>query len=392
MTQSLVVECGPGELWAALCEDGDPVELRILRSGTGPRIGDVLLGRIVALKPELPAALVDLGLDRPAFLSVEDTPRKSLAGLVEGEAVTVQVTKAAREGKAVNVTMRLRLAEARRQAIEAARAQAAPPARLEPEEPPIRALIASLAPVPDRIVLDDRAAFAEARRLLMPQGAAAALSLHAGREALFETEGIAEAIEQAQSPRVVLPKGASLGIERTEAAILLDVDSGGAPLMATNLAAAKVVARQLRLRNLAGPIVVDFIAMQDRAQRTRVAEALTRAAAGDPAEPRVLGWTRLGHLEIVRKRSDAALDEILYERNERGGPVRSALTVALAALRAAARSRDPRRLRVAPEVASALAEGAAKAARLDLEVRLGRPLAIAAEPGRPREAFDIEGA
>lgn len=164
--------------------------------------------------------------------------------------------------------------------------------------------------------------------------------------------------------------------------------------MPTNLAAARAAARQIRLRNLAGPIVIDFIATKGRAQRERIAATLARAVASDPAEPELLGWTRLGHFELARKRRHPSLDEMLCERTPDGASIKSALTIALEALRALAREAKaaPARslsLRVAPEVAAALADGAARAARLALEARLGRPVAVASEPGRARAAFDI---
>jgi ribonuclease G len=455
MSQSLLISASPGELWAALCEGDEPVELRILRQGTGARVGEIFLARIVALKPEVPAALVELGLERPAFLGAEDTPAKSLKGLREGEAIVVQVTKEARGGKSVNVRMSPRLKgaflelatggpteialkgldpaalqriaadiaalaakgegfrlrpearaqlktasaaelggdiaalRARWQAIEAARAAAEPPARLEPEEPLVQSLLAAFAELPRRIVVDDRAVFAEARGFLLRRGEdASRLALYKGNGALFEHEGIAGTIEAALRPRVALAGGASLAIERTNAAVLIDVDSGGAPLMATNLAAAKAVARQIRLRNIAGPIIVDFVAMKDRAQRARVADTLARATEGDPAGPQILGWTRLGHLEMVRKRRHAALDEILYERAD-GGMRKTAVTVALEALRALARRPALARLLVAPDVANALIVGPAKTARVALEARFGEKIPIEAVPGRAREAFDI---
>ncbi|MGH7090780.1 MAG: hypothetical protein ACREFQ_17930, partial [Stellaceae bacterium] len=109
MSRTLLVSVAPGELWAALCEAGEPVELTVLRRSAEPRVGEFLLGRVVALKPELPAALVDIGLDRPGFLSAEDTLERSLAGITEGAALLLQVAKEARGGKAVNLSMRPRL-------------------------------------------------------------------------------------------------------------------------------------------------------------------------------------------------------------------------------------------------------------------------------------------
>jgi ribonuclease G len=453
--RSLLVAVSPGEAWAAQVDGDDLTDLAVLRHDGRPRVGDIVLGRVVALQPEVPAALVAIGLDRPAFLGAEHWPRG--AALAEGQALMVQVIRDARADKAVGVSARLRLAgafvdlvpggsdavverglgedegqrlraalaalaqpgegfrlhaagrgalsaalaqdvasmRARWRAIETAREGATPPARLEPEETPIAALLRALPdPAPDRIVLDDRAAFAQARAWLTSHRPELVprLEFQGGSAPLFEREGIAAAIETALARRVALAGGGAITIEATAAAAMIDVDGGGAPALQANLAAAREAARQIRLRNLSGPIVIDFIAM--KAQRARVMAALEAALAGDPAGPELLGWTRLGHVELVRKRRAASLDEILFERDAEGGRVKTALTVSLEALRAVAReaAAAPARapgLRVAPEVAACLGEGSARTARLQLEARLGRPIALQAEPGRPRALFDI---
>lgn len=465
MTGELLLSASPGELWAALVRDGALEGLRVLRVGRSGRVGEVLLGRIVALKPELPAALVEIGLERPGFLSAEDAlPGAGLTGLHEGQAVVVQVTKEARADKAAGLTLRLRLAgrgltltpgrpgvaadqrlapeEVRRLAaemavivrpdegfllqksaagadrdalaeeaealrarwrrIEAAKGEARAPQPLEePETPMALALAEFMAERPDAIIVDDRAAFAEARRWLERHAPklAARLALHRGAVPLFEERGVAGDIDAALAPRIVLAGGGALAIEETAAATMIDVDMAGAghgsgaarAIVAVNLAAAREIARQIRLRGIAGPIIVDFIGMKRRQDRDRVRAALEKALAGD-AE--LLGWTRLGHVELVRKRRQTPLAELLFERRPGGGREKSALTVALEALRAldrAAAATPPRAplLRVHPDVA-ALLDGAARKARQEVERRLGRPLALAAEPGRARDRFDIE--
>ena len=80
-----------------------------------------------------------------------------------------------------------------------------------------------------------------------------------------------------------------------------------------NLAAARMIARQLRLRQLGGGIVVDFAALDAPRERERVRQAIAAALAGDPARPQLLGWTRLGHLEIVRPRRFRSISEAMLE-------------------------------------------------------------------------------
>src|SRR5437763_787581 len=116
-------------------------------------------------------------------------------------------------------------------------------------------------------------------------------------------------IGAALAPSLALPGGGSIHIAETRAAVLIDVDTGTPEVgsaertaLAANLAAAEAIARQLRLRQLGGGIVVDFAALDGRGRREKVRQVLAAALASDPAEPRVLGWTRLAHLELVRPR------------------------------------------------------------------------------------------
>src|SRR6185312_4326960 len=118
-------------------------------------------------------------------------------------------------------------------------------------------------------------------------------------------------------------------------------------------------ARQIRLRNLAGAIVIDVVSMPRRADREAVAAELAGTLAADPAHPQLLGWTRLGHVELTRRRRHKSLAAILCEPAPGGGRRRSALTLALDALRIAAREAAqapgrPLQLGVHPEVAAAL--------------------------------------
>jgi ribonuclease G len=124
-----------------------------------------------------------------------------------------------------------------------------------------------------------------------------------------------------------------------------------------------------------------------------VRAALAEALASDPVGPRVLGWTRLGHLELVRPRRGRPLAEALIERRLGGAYVKTALTMAHEALRALcreARAQPGRqwRLIVRSDVAAAL-NGAAAPARQVAEQRFARQIAIEAEPGRDRERFEI---
>lgn len=267
-----------------------------------------------------------------------------------------------------------------------------PPARLDPAATFAAALAGSLPPV-GLILVDDPAAIPEIRATF-PDATVEHLP-----ESQWPTD-LDALFDDAMSPTIALAGGGSVHIEATRAAISIDVDSGtpetGSPdrtALAVNLAAAAIIARQLRLRHLGGAIVIDFVGLDDRDARERVRAVLARGLAADPARPQILGWTRLGHLELVRPRRLRPLAEALLEAPPGGSLVKTPVTVAheaLHALRRAARMQPGHRWRLtlAPDVATALAEGAADAVRR-LEQRFGREIVITTDPGCDRARFQI---
>jgi ribonuclease G len=272
-------------------------------------------------------------------------------------------------------------------------AQLEPPARLDPVASSSAALSMSLPSRVDEILVDDPAAIPEIRAAF-PDSAVAHVpesDWPIDLDAVFE-EGL--------SATLALSGGGSVHFEATRAGMLIDVDTGtpetGSPertgLMA-NLAAAGTIARQIRLRNLGGGIVVDFVGLDSRSAREKVRAALAEALAPDSAAPQPLGWTRLGHFELVRPRRNRPLAEALLEPRSGGALVKTAVTVShevLRALRRATRAQPGRRWRVtvALEVAAALAGPVADAVR-QAEQRFARGIAIQADPGYQRERFQI---
>jgi ribonuclease G len=206
--------------------------------------------------------------------------------------------------------------------------------------------------------------------------------------------------DEALANTLALPGGGFVHFEPTRAGTLIDVDTGspeaGSPErtgLAANLSAAVTIGRQIRLRNLAGGIVIDFVGLDGRPARDKVRAALAQAIAPDPASPQLLGWTRLGHCELVRPRRRRPLAEALLEARPGGALVKTAITVAheaLRALRRAARAQPGQqwRLTVAPDIGAALTGPVAGAVR-QAEQRFARGLAIEVDPGRDRERFQI---
>jgi ribonuclease G len=133
---------------------------------------------------------------------------------------------------------------------------------------------------------------------------------------------ILEQVEDALQPKVGLPGGGGIVIEPTEAMTVIDVNAqsaGGAQadvanervLLRTNLAAADEIARQLRLRNIGGIVVVDFIDLREDAHRRQIIDRLRAAVAGDSAPVWVGAMSRLGLIELTRKRRGPTLSEVM---------------------------------------------------------------------------------
>jgi Ribonuclease G/E len=386
MRRELVISAGPGEWRAALSEDGVPVELRVER-GEGAETGSVHLGRVVRLLPALGAVLVDIGWDRPAFLPQSQILPRGRR-LDEGERVIVAIRREAQGGKAPQLTIPLTPPAG----IADQTSDLAPPARLYPA-PTFAAALAGVLPAIEQVLVDEPAAVPEIRAAF-PDAAVGHLP---------EVEwpfSLDAAFDEALASRVALPGSGSIHFEATSAAVMIDVDSGtpdgGSPertALAANLGAAATIAQHIRRRNLGGGIVIDFVGLNDRGARERVRAALARKLAADPLQPQILGWTRLGHLELLRPRRTRPLADLLLEPAPGGAFVKTAATVAheaLRALRRAARAEPGRTLCliVAPEIAAALAGDAAVALRR-LEHRLGRTIAIGADGSLGRDRFQL---
>ena len=130
-----------------------------------------------------------------------------------------------------------------------------------------------------------------------------------------------EAIERALRPKVPLKSGGFLIIEQTEAMVTVDVNTGGyvgtrsleQTVLRTNIEAANTVARQLRLRNLGGIIIIDFIDMEDPEHQRQVLRVLEKALERDHAKNKLTGVTELGLVQVTRKRTRESLEQTLCE-------------------------------------------------------------------------------
>lgn len=130
----------------------------------------------------------------------------------------------------------------------------------------------------------------------------------------FETHGVLERIDALQSPLVTLSGGASMYVEPTRALVAVDVNTGRdtspAAALKANIAAARDLPRQLRLRGLGGQVVLDLAPMPKKDRRT-FELSLKAAFRADSIETILAGWTPLGHYELQRKRERLPLTEVL---------------------------------------------------------------------------------
>ncbi len=167
---------------------------------------------------------------------------------------------------------------------------------------------------------------------------------YSGDRPLFDLYGIEEEIERALARRVALKSGGYLIIDQTEALTTIDVNTGGYvggrnfddTIFKTNLEAAHVIARQLRLRNLGGIIIADFIDMENQAHRDAVLTELKKALALDRTRVTVNSFTSLGLVEMTRKRTRESLAHTLCEpcsTCQGRGEVKTAQTVCYEILR-----------------------------------------------------------
>jgi len=147
------------------------------------------------------------------------------------------------------------------------------------------------------------------------------LELYTGDRPLFDLNGVEDEIEKALQTQVPLKSGGYLIVEQTEAMTTVDVNTGAfvgnrnleETIFKTNLEAASSIARQIRLRNLGGIIILDFIDMEDVEHQRQVLRTLEKAMENDRARTSITGVSDLGLVEMTRKRTRESLGQIMCE-------------------------------------------------------------------------------
>jgi ribonuclease G len=178
-------------------------------------------------------------------------------------------------------------------------------------------------PDTEELIFDDASCLEEAKRYLtqVVPGMEDRLRLYEGPVPLFEKYGIREQIDQAFQPTIRLPSGGYIVWDQTEALTVIDVNTGKytgssdleETVFRTNLEAAEAIARLLRLRDWGGIIIVDFIDMSSEEHRMQVMQLLETAMKRDRTKCQVVGWTRLGLLELTRKKMRESVSNYFLE-------------------------------------------------------------------------------
>lgn len=227
---------------------------------------------------------------------------------------------------------------------------------------------------------------------------------YTGERPLFELYGVEEEIQRALGRRVDLKSGGYLIVDQTEAMTTIDVNTGSYvsgrnfddTVFKTNLEAAHAIARQLRLRNLGGIIILDFIDMENAEHKTAVLAELHKALARDRTKISVSNFSALGLVEMTRKRTRESLAHILCEPCPAcagKGQVKTARTICYEILRELlreARQFNPREFRILASqvvVDMFLEEESPHLAMLGDFI--GKPISLQVESGFHQEQYDI---
>ncbi|MBP1996791.1 Rne/Rng family ribonuclease [Paenibacillus eucommiae] len=385
--KQLIVHCTPELVQAALLEDNRLVEMDSQYPIDKQKAGSMYAGRIVNVLPGMQAAFVDIGLEKNAFLYIDDLLpvhvdkqpkiKPPITELVAaGQMVMVQVSKEAERTKGARVTTHYSIPgrwivympgadyiaisrkiedDSERQRLKQimegfllpgegviARTGAAGQteeviwqdlqdlreqwqlieSKWNTSEAPAT-LYCDLDLLPrlvrdvitggiEEIWIDAPSIYEEMRSLLHKRnpGWNGRISFYDRRVPIFEQFGISEELSRSIKRKIWLPSGGYLIIDHTEALTVIDVNTGKytgsidleQTVFEINCEAAKEIPRILRLRNVRGIIIVDFIDMNVEQNRSTVLDIVTQTVRKDRSRTIVVGWTKLGLLEMTRKR------------------------------------------------------------------------------------------
>jgi ribonuclease G len=258
----------------------------------------------------------------------------------------------------------------------------------------------------ERIIIDSRENFQKLSEFAQKytQQASTVLEHYVGERPLFDLFAVEEEIEKALAKRVDLKSGGYIIIDQTEALTTVDVNTGGFvggrnfddTIYRTNLEASQTIARQLRLRNLGGIIIVDFIDMDNEEHKNAVLAEFNKALAFDRTRVTLNGFSPLGLLEMTRKRTRESLAHILCEPCDicKGrGQLKTPQTVCYEILREllrSARQFDTREYRIlaSQKVIDRFLDEEAQNLTM-LSDFIGKPISLQIENAYSQENYDV---
>ncbi len=225
-----------------------------------------------------------------------------------------------------------------------------------------------------------------------------------GERPIFDLYGVEDEIQRALKKEAPLKSGGYLVIQQTEAMTTVDVNTGSflghrnleETVYKTNLEAAQAIARQLRLRNLGGIIIIDFIDMSDEEHKRQVMRTLEKALAKDNAKTTVYDMSPLGLVEMTRKRTTESLEHLLCEHCPAcagRGSVKSTETMVYEIFREITRSvrqfeADSLLVLAVPEVVNRIVDDES-VALAELELFIGKTIRFKAEEQYAPEQYDV---
>lgn len=373
---TLLIDRSPGETRVAVLAGDDVVEVHHHRNGE-PGAGALYRGRVGAPLPDASSVFVEISLERPAFMPCGGRPPP------EGQEVNVKIVQPPHGDKGAKV----RLADAKQLAKSDIPTG---PGLITPAQHIIAWCVETYAQTLTHVVLASPDRDGTVNAML---SSALSISNWTARDDLFDYYAVEEAIERALAPVVPFHGGGKLIIEPTAAFTAVDIDAGPMPAGEANLAAISKLAEELRLRAVAGPIIVDLIPSRGR---TAVVEKLKQLVARDPVPTQVAGLTPEGRIELNRRRLRPSLAHYFLASPNASEPTVD--SVAYTALRRCVHQglvENATRLTLKAHAdVIALLQGRLRSALDEAESTLKMPITLESASGSlkgwPKSKFDIE--
>ena len=292
----------------------------------GPRVTTSLSlpGRFLVLLPDE----TGINVSRKIVSSKERARLKSIVSLLKPVGVGVIVRTEAEGQSDADIQEDMEMLLEKWNSIVTAADTSNPPCLLYRDQDLLYKVIREAATEDtDEIIVDTSFALHRTTQLLQHWNMKIRVSMHKGNDPLLVAYGVHKEIQNALQTKVNLPLGGYLFIQQTEALTVIDVNSGkftssssqAETILKTNLQAADEIARQLKLRNIGGMVIVDFIDMATREDKLELLEYFELALEKDKAKPQIGQLSDLGLVELTRHRQGQSISEIFTKKCDKCG-------------------------------------------------------------------------